>query len=37
MKMASLFAAFLLSFAISIPAYVAGTKNVGLEVGISSL
>lgn len=37
MKLASVFAAFLLAFAISIPAYAAGTENVALEVGISDL
>lgn len=37
MKLASVFAAFLLAFAISVPAYAAGTENVALEVGISDL
>lgn len=37
MKLASIFAAFLLAFVISVPAYATGTENVALEVGISDL
>jgi hypothetical protein len=37
MKLASVFAAFLLAFAISVPAYAMSADNIVLEVGISDL
>ena len=37
MKLASVFAIFLLAFALAIPAHAVGTENVALEVGASDL